>query len=92
MNGLNDNWMEKVWYGSSLIYWVLLPFTLLFAVVVASRRFLYSRKILRSNSVDVPVIVVGNITAGGTGKTPVTIWLARALAKSGPTPVAGKDR
>jgi tetraacyldisaccharide 4'-kinase len=78
--------VENIWYGDSPFYWLLLPFTWLFAVAVAVRRFAYSRNLKKARSVDVPVIVVGNISVGGTGKTPVTIWLAKALAISGRQP------
>ena len=47
------------------------------------RRELYERGILKSTSCGVPVVVVGNISVGGTGKTPVVIWLARELKKRG---------
>lgn len=78
--------MEKIWYGSSPVFWLLLPLTLLFAIAVAARRLAYARGLKKVQAVDVPVIVVGNITVGGTGKTPVTIWLAKALATSGRRP------
>jgi len=65
---------------------VLLPITLLFGLVVAIRRGLYAVRILKTHPIDAPVIVVGNISAGGTGKTPVTIWLAKALKQSGRKP------
>jgi tetraacyldisaccharide 4'-kinase len=51
--------------------------------VVALRRGLYRAGVLRVQHVPVPVVVVGNLTVGGTGKTPVTAWLARQLALRG---------
>ena len=86
MNATNQNWVERVWYGDSLVYWLLLPLTGLFAVIAALRRLLYRRGILRVTRVDVPVVVVGNIAAGGTGKTPVTLWLVRELQRRGQLP------
>lgn len=50
------------------------------------RRRLYQRGVLNSIRIDRPVVVVGNITVGGTGKTPVTIWLARQLKERGMQP------
>jgi len=75
-----------MWYGSSLVRWIFVPLSWLFAAAIACRRFLYRRGLLRSHSVAVPVIVVGNITVGGTGKTPLTIWLANALREKGMSP------
>ncbi len=86
MSRSTDNWVEKTWYGGSPVYWLLLPFTALFTLIVATRRFLYSNGILKTRPVKAPVIVVGNISAGGTGKTPVTIWLARELKRRGQVP------
>ncbi|MEQ8208012.1 MAG: tetraacyldisaccharide 4'-kinase, partial [Woeseia sp.] len=62
------------------------PFSVLFAALSACRRALYRIGILRSSRVAVPVIVVGNISVGGTGKTPVTIWLAKQLRTRGLNP------
>ena len=52
----------------------------LYGAAVAVRNRLYDLGILRSHSFNIPVICVGNITAGGTGKTPHVIWLAEKLA------------
>lgn len=65
---------------------MLLPFSLLFWVAVSLRRFLYREGILRSGHPGVPVIVAGNITVGGSGKTPFVIWLVQWLKSQGWTP------
>jgi len=51
--------------------------------VVRLRNGLYSRRWLKVHRVDVPVLCVGNLTAGGTGKTPLVVWLARLLTRKG---------
>lgn len=50
------------------------------------RRWLYRRRVLRSTRLPVPVFVIGNITVGGTGKTPLVLWLANFLARQGHRP------
>jgi tetraacyldisaccharide 4'-kinase len=52
------------------IFALLLPFSLLYGIAVSIRNFLFNMGIFRSRSFDIPVISVGNITVGGTGKTP----------------------
>jgi tetraacyldisaccharide 4'-kinase len=78
-----DAALNRMWYGRSPFVFVLVPFSWLFAILVALRRVLYRAKILRSERVRKPVIVVGNISVGGTGKTPLVIWLAQALKRRG---------
>jgi tetraacyldisaccharide 4'-kinase len=64
----------------------LFPLSLLFRLLVFVRRSLYKARILNSTRVPVPVIVVGNVFVGGTGKTPLVIWLVKALRKAGYVP------
>jgi tetraacyldisaccharide 4'-kinase len=59
---------------------------MIFSGLVRFRRFLYRQELLKSQSVAVPVIIVGNITVGGTGKTPLIIWMAQFLKNSGYRP------
>lgn len=80
------NWLQKIWYDGSGYYRLLLPLAGLYWLVTVLRRFLYSAGIFASKRTVAPVIIVGNITAGGTGKTPVTIWLAHALKTKGFSP------
>ncbi|HEV2799439.1 MAG TPA: tetraacyldisaccharide 4'-kinase [Pyrinomonadaceae bacterium] len=61
----------------------LAPFGVAYGAAGSVRRALYRAGVLRVRQVGVPVISVGNITAGGTGKTPLVEWLARALACEG---------
>ncbi|MCU7959367.1 MAG: tetraacyldisaccharide 4'-kinase [gamma proteobacterium symbiont of Bathyaustriella thionipta] len=76
--------MNEVWYQPHhWLSWLLWPVSLLFCWLVSLRRWLYARQILRSSGFPVPVLVVGNITVGGTGKTPMVIWLAQQLALQG---------
>jgi tetraacyldisaccharide 4'-kinase len=78
--------LQRIWYESSAAYWILLPFSWLFAGLVSIRRRLYQKNVLNTVRINRPVVVVGNITVGGTGKTPVTIWLARQLKDRGMNP------
>lgn len=59
------------------------PLSLLYGGAMRARAALYSRGLLSSFDAGVPVISVGNITTGGTGKTPVVAWVAEALAQEG---------
>jgi tetraacyldisaccharide 4'-kinase len=81
-----DAWLQRVWYGKSLWRWVLAPLSLLFACIVFVRRIFYRVGLFKSFKLAMPVIVVGNITVGGTGKTPFVIWLARLLREQGLVP------
>jgi len=73
------------WYQpkATFLAIILLPFSYIFKTIVAVRKLLFKFKILKSYKVKVPVIVVGNITVGGTGKTPLVIWLAKFLQANG---------
>jgi tetraacyldisaccharide 4'-kinase len=81
-----SRWAEDIWYKDAFLGILLLPFAYIFSDIVRVRRFLYRKGILKSHTLPVPVIVVGNITVGGTGKTPLIIWLAELLTKSGYKP------
>ncbi len=75
--------IEALWYQDSALAYALAPISIAYRAVTAARRWLYRSGALRPTRLDVPVIVVGNITVGGTGKTPLTLWLAEALAARG---------
>jgi tetraacyldisaccharide 4'-kinase len=78
--------IERIWYGDSLLALPLLPLSWLFGLLVGLRRRLYRAGWLRCERVAAPVIVVGNLTVGGTGKTPLAAWLARRLLAEGRSP------
>ena len=75
--------MPKFWQKIGFLSLVLLPVALFFKLTVFLRRSLYRLGVLQSRTLRVPVIVVGNITVGGTGKTPVVMHLANMLAIEG---------
>ncbi|HWH49008.1 MAG TPA: tetraacyldisaccharide 4'-kinase [Burkholderiales bacterium] len=74
---------DRHWYRVSWLSVALLPLAALFRLSTALRRSAYRIGLLRAERLPVPVIVVGNITAGGTGKTPLTLWLCGFLAEQG---------
>lgn len=74
---------ERHWETRGPLAWVLLPLAFVFAAVAALRRACFRIGLCRVRRFDVPVLVVGNITVGGTGKTPLVIWLARHLQSLG---------
>lgn len=78
-----SQFLDSMWYGRRPIALLFLPLSWLFAGLVRLRRWLYQKELLKSTRVSVPVIVVGNITVGGTGKTPMVAWLANFLAEQG---------
>ena len=53
-----------------------------YSIIIRTRNFMYSKAILKSYKVNAPVVSVGNITAGGTGKTPLVIWLCNQITKN----------
>ncbi|OGA13385.1 MAG: tetraacyldisaccharide 4'-kinase [Betaproteobacteria bacterium RIFCSPLOWO2_12_FULL_63_13] len=76
----------KHWYRLSPISLLLVPLSLVYGVLVRLRRLLYRKHLLSSVRLPVPVIVVGNLTVGGTGKTPLVLWLAEELQRQGMRP------
>lgn len=79
-------WLTDSWYQSSTQYWFLLPLSWLYRLVVVIRKWAYRSGIFTTHKMPVPLIVVGNITVGGTGKTPFVIWLAEQLSAAGYKP------
>jgi tetraacyldisaccharide 4'-kinase len=77
--------LTRAWYAprAGALARLLAPLAWLYAAVVAVRRALYRRGILVPQRVGVPVVVIGNVTVGGTGKTPLALALAEALAARG---------
>jgi tetraacyldisaccharide 4'-kinase len=74
------------WHKGAKLGLVLLPLAWVFAVCVSLRRMLYRIGLLKSQRLPVPVIIVGNITVGGTGKTPLVIYIAKLLKQMGYKP------
>src|SRR5215470_9231277 len=75
--------LTGIWYGSSAAGAWLQPLAALYGAVAGVRRGLYASGILPSYRVARPVVVVGNLTVGGTGKTPLVAWLAEQLTAPG---------
>jgi len=83
---MRPGFAAKHWYALSPISLLLIPFALAFGVLVRLRRLLYRLRLFSSVRLPVPVIVVGNLTVGGTGKTPLVLWLAAELQRQGMRP------
>src|SRR5204863_362260 len=66
--------------------WALWPASVLFRLAVTARRILYKLRLAPSSHPGIPVIVVGNLVAGGSGKTPLVIWIAEHLKRKGWSP------
>ncbi len=79
--------LEQYWYRTSPVHLILIPASWLFGVLAALRRALYRLHILKSYALPVPVVVIGNISVGGTGKTPLTLALAQQLKGAGYRPL-----
>jgi tetraacyldisaccharide 4'-kinase len=78
-----DLWLQQVWYAPRPAPWWLRAFSPLYGAAVRLRQESYRRGWLRSLRVSGAVIVVGNLTVGGTGKTPFVVWLVARLRELG---------
>lgn len=72
----------KFWQTKNFFSYILWPFSFLFYLLVQLRLYLYHKNIFKTTKFKIPVIVIGNISVGGTGKTPLVIWLAEFLVKN----------
>lgn len=75
--------IERIWSGQSPLYLLLLPLSWLYGLVSGIRQLCYRAGWLKRWKAPCPVVVVGNLTAGGNGKTPVVIWLVEQLQAKG---------
>lgn len=78
-----ERFLEKIWYGRHPAAALLAPLGLAFRAVVNIRRVAYRSGLLPSLRPEIPVVVVGNLTVGGTGKTPLVIWIVHYLRAQG---------
>ncbi|MEO6138362.1 MAG: tetraacyldisaccharide 4'-kinase [Luteimonas sp.] len=74
------------WYSGASVPWGARLLSGLYAVVIQSRLLLYRHGLLRRTAIAAPVVIVGNLTAGGSGKTPLTMALVERLRAGGWTP------
>jgi tetraacyldisaccharide 4'-kinase len=77
------DWLQRVWYGGEVAPAWLRGLAALYGLAMRWRHSCYARGWRRSSRVGRPVVVIGNLTVGGTGKTPLVIWLAGELRALG---------
>tara|TARA_B100001013_G_scaffold344234_1_gene274153 strand:- start:2981 stop:5821 length:2841 start_codon:yes stop_codon:yes gene_type:complete len=82
----HTGYLERAWYNKSPWLWLLWPLSLITKRISLRRLKRFQEGKLKSWKPKVPVIIVGNIVAGGTGKTPFVIWLANSLTNLGYKP------
>ncbi len=78
--------LDRYWYDKNLVTFLLLPLSWLFRLVIMLRRIAYRIGLFKVYPAHTPLIIVGNICVGGSGKTPLVIWLAEFLKKNGWSP------
>jgi tetraacyldisaccharide 4'-kinase len=81
-----QSWLNSIWYDRAAPPWWMVPLSLTYGAVSGSRRFLYAHRLRRASRVSCPVVVVGNVSVGGTGKTPLVCWLVAHLVERGYKP------
>lgn len=79
-------WFQDAWYKEMYISSIFMPISMLYADFIRFRSFLYRIGVLGKTKLPATVIIIGNITVGGTGKTPLILWLARFLREEGYKP------
>ncbi len=84
------SFVERVWYGrdrvASLLRTTLLPLERVFGGIIGARDILYDAGWLSTHATALPAISIGNLSVGGTGKTPIAAWIAHGLAARGAKP------
>jgi tetraacyldisaccharide 4'-kinase len=78
-----QSWLNRIWYERAAPPWALMPFALLYGAGAALRRVLYAHGVWRAARLPCAVVVVGNLSVGGTGKTPLVCWLVEHLRERG---------
>ena len=74
------------WYNKSIWLYLLYPFSLVFSFLTSRRRRRYIKNKIKSFTSKIPLIVIGNLTIGGTGKTPLVKYIAKELMAKGYKP------
>ena len=79
-------WLQAQWKKRGIYAWLMFPLSVLYCVVMSLRREAYESGLIKIHQIALPVFVVGNLSVGGTGKTPLVIWIANKLAENGLRP------
>jgi len=78
--------LNRIWYEDHPLSLLLLPISWIYSGFIKIRRLVYLSGLLPIQKINIPVLIVGNLTVGGTGKTPLIIWLANFLVENGHRP------
>jgi tetraacyldisaccharide 4'-kinase len=79
-------WLQAIWYVRVRPPWPLRLLAALFGTAVRARAALYRHGWLKARRLQCPIVVVGNLTVGGSGKTPMVVWLSEQLRAAGRRP------
>ncbi len=80
---MSEPLLARLWYGEHPLQWLLRPLAALFGLIARWRRRAYASGLLETKRLPIPVVIVGNISVGGVGKTPVVIDLVQRLKADG---------
>jgi len=86
MTQARDELIIKAWYEGALWLYFLWPLSLIYHALITLRKLCYRWGIFKVHRIGIPVVIVGNITVGGTGKSPLVCHLVESLRKQGFNP------